>query len=122
MLSDTLRYINLAGLAADLVASRAPMHLCACVSEERGDGEGAGAQALSETLRYINLAGLATGLVALRGPMHLRPTSRLFSRCTCALPLAFFSEVAKPYDLTLSCQSVAECDGRRVFEKPIFVF
>ena len=111
MLSDTLRYINLAGLAADLVASRGPMHLCACVSEERGDGEGAGAQALSDTLRYINLAGLATGLVALRGPMHLRPTSRLF-----------LCEVAKPYDLTLSCQSVAECDGRRVFEKPILVF
>ena len=63
MLSDTLRYSNLVGLATDLVASRGPMHLCACVSEERGDGEGAGSQALSDTLRYINLAGLTTGLV-----------------------------------------------------------
>jgi hypothetical protein len=41
------------------------MHLRACVSEERGDGEGAGSYAPSHTLRYINLAGLATGLVAL---------------------------------------------------------
>ena len=71
MLSDTVRYINLAGLAIGLVALRGPMHLCACESEERGDGEGAGSQALSGTLRYINLAGLAIGLVALRGPMHL---------------------------------------------------
>jgi hypothetical protein len=39
------------------------MHLRACVSEQGGDGEGAGSQALSDTLRYINLAGLATGLV-----------------------------------------------------------
>ena len=78
VLSDTLIYINLAGLATGLVASRGPMHLCACVSEERGDGEGAGSQALSDTLRYINLTGLARGLVALPGPMHLCPTSRLF--------------------------------------------
>ena len=48
------------------------MHLCACVSEEGGNGEGAGSQALSDTLRYINLAGLAIGLVTLRGLMHLR--------------------------------------------------
>ena len=60
MLSDTLRYINLAGLAIELVALRGPMHLCACVSEEHGDGEGAGSQALSDTLMCINLAGLAT--------------------------------------------------------------
>ena len=59
MLSDTLRYVNLAGFAIGLVALRGPMHLCACVREERGDGEGAGSQALSDTLRYINLAGLA---------------------------------------------------------------
>jgi len=39
LLSDTLRYINLAELALGLVALRGPMHLCACVSEERGDGE-----------------------------------------------------------------------------------
>jgi hypothetical protein len=61
-LSDTLRYINLAGLATGLVKLRGPMHLCACVSEECEDGEGAGSQALTDTLRYINLAGLATGL------------------------------------------------------------
>jgi hypothetical protein len=42
------------------------MHLCACVSEEGKDGEGAGSQELSDTLRYINLAGLAIGLVTFR--------------------------------------------------------
>ena len=41
MLSDTLRCINLAGLAIGLVALRGPMHLCACVSEERGENAGA---------------------------------------------------------------------------------
>ena len=30
-----------------LVGLRGPMHLCACVSEERSNGEGAGSQALS---------------------------------------------------------------------------
>jgi len=59
VLSDTLRCINLAGLVIGLVALRGPMHLCACVREERGDGEGAASQALSDTLRYINLVGLA---------------------------------------------------------------
>jgi hypothetical protein len=49
-LSDTFRYINLAGLGTGLVALRGPMHLGACVSEEAGDGEGAGSQALSDTL------------------------------------------------------------------------
>ncbi len=48
------------------------MKLRGCVSEERGDGEGEGSEALSDTLRYINLAGLATGLVPLGGPMYLR--------------------------------------------------
>jgi hypothetical protein len=43
------------------------MHL----SEERGDGEGAGSETRSDTLRHINLAGLAIGPVTLRGPMHL---------------------------------------------------
>jgi hypothetical protein len=56
-LSDTLRYINLAGVAIGLVTLPGPMHLCACVSKECGDGEGAGSQALSDTLRYNNLAG-----------------------------------------------------------------
>ena len=54
------------------------MHLCACVSEEGGDGEGAGSEApslLSYTLRYVSLAELGTLCrVGLRDPMHL---------CTC---------------------------------------
>jgi len=41
-LSDTLRYINFAGLTTGLVALCGPMHQCVCVSEEGGDGEGAG--------------------------------------------------------------------------------
>jgi len=46
--SDTLRYIKLADLARGWVGlQRKPMDLCACVREERGDGEGAGFQALS---------------------------------------------------------------------------
>ena len=69
MLSDTFRYINLAELDLVLVAWRGPMHLCACVREERGDGESAGSQALSDTFRCINLAELALGLVV--------------DRCTC---------------------------------------
>ncbi len=39
--SDPLRYIDLAEAAIGSVAVRGPMHLCACVREERGDGEGA---------------------------------------------------------------------------------
>ena len=56
-LSNTLKYINLAGVDIGLVALRGPMHLRACVSEKRGDGEGAGSEELSDTLRYINLVG-----------------------------------------------------------------
>ncbi len=41
-----------------------PMHLRACVREERGDGEGEGSQALSDTLRYINLAGRAIAIIS----------------------------------------------------------
>ena len=78
MLSDTLRYINLAGLAIGLVTLCGPMHLCVCVNEESVDGEGgdsqtlsdtlrcihkgADSEALSDTLRYINLTGLAVGI------------------------------------------------------------
>ena len=51
------------------------MHLCACVSEEGGHGEGAGSEApslLSYTLRYVSLAELGTVCrVGLREPMHL---------------------------------------------------
>ena len=49
--------------------------LCACVSEEGGDGEGVGSETpslLSYTLRYVSLAELGTVcLVGLREPMHL---------------------------------------------------
>ncbi len=74
LLSRTLRYINPAEVAEWPVGLREPTHLCACVSEERGDGEGAGSQALSvlsDTLRYINLAEVAIGPVGFRGPVHL---------------------------------------------------
>ena len=47
LLSDTPRHINLAEVGVGLVGLRGPMHLCACVSEERSNGEGAGSQALS---------------------------------------------------------------------------
>ena len=56
-LSNTLKYINLTGLSIGLVAMRGPMDLRACVSEKRGDGEGADSYASSDTLGYINLAG-----------------------------------------------------------------
>ena len=49
--------------------------LCACVSEEGGDGEGVGSETpslLSYTLRYVSLAELGTVCrVGLREPMHL---------------------------------------------------
>ena len=49
--------------------------LCACVSEEGGDGEGAGSEApslLSYTLRYVSLTKLGTLChVGLREPIHL---------------------------------------------------
>ena len=52
--------------------------LCACVSEEGGDGEGAASETpslMSYILRYISLAELGTLCrVGLRDPMHL---------CTC---------------------------------------
>ena len=47
LLSDTPRHINLADVGVGLVGLRGPMHLCACVSEERSNEEGAGSQALS---------------------------------------------------------------------------
>ncbi len=49
--------------------------LCACVSEEGGDGEGADSETpslMSYILRYISLAELGTLCrVGLRDPMHL---------------------------------------------------
>ncbi len=56
-LSNTLKYINLTGVAKGLVALRGPMHLSASVSEKGGDGEGAGSYEPSDTLAYIDLAG-----------------------------------------------------------------
>jgi hypothetical protein len=54
------------------------MHLCACVSEEGGDGEGAGSEApslLSYTRRYVSFSELVhVCQFGLREPMHL---------CTC---------------------------------------
>ncbi len=41
-LSNTLEYINLTGVVIGLVAFRGPIHLCARVSEKRGDEEGVG--------------------------------------------------------------------------------
>ena len=41
------------------------MHLCTCVSEEGGDGESAGSEALSllsYTLRFVSLAGLGKSI------------------------------------------------------------
>ena len=70
-LSDTLRYISLVGLVTGLVDLSGPIHLCPCVSEEGGDGEGPGSQTLSDTLRCISLAGLTIGLVTFRGPIDL---------------------------------------------------
>jgi hypothetical protein len=54
------------------------MHLCTCVNEEGGDGEGPGSEVsslLSYTIRYVSLAELGNVCqVGLREPMHL---------CTC---------------------------------------
>ncbi len=52
-LSDTLRYINLAEGAVGLVALRGPMHLCVCVYEERGGGEGVGSPAATEATSSV---------------------------------------------------------------------
>ena len=57
-LSRTLRYINPAEVAEWPVGLRGPVHLCAYVSEDYGDGEGAGAHAtlLSDTRRSRNVS------------------------------------------------------------------
>ena len=52
MLSDTLRYINLAEVALGMMGLRGPMHLCASVSEERGDEEGAASEVIFFALRF----------------------------------------------------------------------
>ena len=50
MLSDTLRYINLADLDICLVTLCGPMDLCVCVNEERGENPGARATLRSDVL------------------------------------------------------------------------
>ena len=64
LLSYTLRYVSLAevGTVCQFVL-REPMHLCACVSEEGGDGVGVDLEAPSlpsYTLKYVSLAELGT--------------------------------------------------------------
>ncbi len=49
-----MTYINLDEAALGV------MRLCACVSEERGDGEGADSQALSDTLIGTNVGESGT--------------------------------------------------------------
>jgi hypothetical protein len=62
LLSYALRYVSLAELGnVCQVGLREPIHLCTCVNEEGGDGEGVGTEAtslLSYTLRYVSLAEL----------------------------------------------------------------
>jgi hypothetical protein len=55
-MTNTLEYMNLAGVGVDLVALCGPIHR-PCVNEKRGDGEGTGSYEPSDTLGYINLAG-----------------------------------------------------------------
>jgi hypothetical protein len=74
--SYTLRYVSLAELGhVCQFGFRQPMHLCVCVSEEGGDGEGSDSEAsslLSCTLRYVSLAELVHECqFGLREPMHL---------------------------------------------------
>ncbi len=64
ILSYTLRYVSLPELVTVCqFGLREPMHLCACVSEEGGDGEGVdseGSSLLSYTLRYVSLSESVT--------------------------------------------------------------
>ncbi len=76
LLSYTLRYVSLAELGhVCQFGFREPIHLCACVSEEGEDGEGAGSESpplLSYTLRYISLAELGhVCQFGFREPIHL---------------------------------------------------
>jgi hypothetical protein len=54
-ISNTLKYINLTGLALRLVALRGPMHRRACVSETRRDEEGAVSRPPSDILELQHL-------------------------------------------------------------------
>jgi uncharacterized membrane protein len=71
---DGLRYVSLTELDRGCqFGFREPMHLCACVSEEGGDGEGAGSEAsflLTYTLIYVSFADFGRGyLFGLQEPM-----------------------------------------------------
>ena len=57
------------------------MHLRVCVSEERGDGEGAGSSALSDTLRYINLSGSLVYYESIKRELKIKP----IYECRCGL-------------------------------------
>ncbi len=71
MLSDTLRYINLAEVAIGLVALRGPMHLCASVSEERRDGEGVDSEWIFFALRFcFHCTQLHCRILTLCSPRH----------------------------------------------------
>ena len=55
LMSYTLRYVSLTELGTLCrVGLRDPMHLCACVSEEGGDGEGVDLEAPSLPLFIMN--------------------------------------------------------------------
>ena len=72
------------------------MHLCTCVSEEGGDGESAGSEALSllsYTRRYVSFAELGHVFqFRLREPIHL---------CTCVSEEGGDGEVADSETLSL---------------------
>ena len=81
-ISNTLRYINLAGLVIGLVVLCGPMNLCTCVNEDRGDGEGTGSPVISDTLRYINL-GLDITLVVYYEEIKRELQRILIYECRC---------------------------------------
>ena len=54
-LSKTLEYINLTGVDIGLVVLCGPMHLCTCVREERGDGQGVVSHVITDILISTNV-------------------------------------------------------------------
>ena len=83
-LSNTLKYINLTGLGIGLVVLRGPMHLCTCVSEDRGPGTGRvrDHQCYQIHLRYINL-GLDITLVVYCEEIKRELQRILIYECRC---------------------------------------
>ena len=57
-------------VSTGLVAFRGPMYLSVCVSEKRGDGEGAGSYTPSDTLGYIDTSISSTGYGTLETTLH----------------------------------------------------